>query len=364
MTDAESSKPGDPPPTFSSAVHAHLPPALDDQITRAVRWAKARANPTASSDSSEISSAAFFELVFGHPPGDDDQARLAVLCPSGVVPDALEAHRFLASFDAQQYPTPFLVRATAGNLRCVELNRFRLWIDDSDPAVSSVIARESDWEAHVAEALAPSFRPGATFVDVGANVGYHTFMAAALVGPAGSVMAFEPNSENCRLLQLSKLENGAENVVILPFALDRTDGIRYLSSHLGTNAGLIPDARDDLLAGRGTPIYATTLDSLAPARIDVLKVDVEGAEFRVLDGARETLRRDKPLLVMEFSCEMVRRVSEVDPAEALQELLDLGYELFILDRDGGGPIAVDSAAKLLADWHDPFRIEDLLLRPR
>lgn len=139
--------------------------------------------------------------------------------------------------------------------------------------------------------------------------------------------------------------------------------MRYLTSHVGTNAGLIPDARDDLLAGRGTPIYATTLDDIAPTKIDALKVDVEGAEFRVLDGARETLRRDKPLIVMEYSCEMIQRVSDVDPGTALQEVVDLGYQLFLLDRRSHEPIPVDSAAKLLADWGDPFRIEDLLLRP-
>jgi FkbM family methyltransferase len=211
--------------------------------------------------------------------------------------------------------------------------------------------------------LKPALRAGSTFVDVGANVGFHTFQAASIVGPSGSVVAFEPSSENCRLLQLSKLENQADNVVIMPLALDRAAGVRYLTSHVGTNAGLIPDARDDLLAGRGTPIYATTLDDLAPAKVDALKVDVEGAEFRVLEGARKTLARDKPVIVMEFSCEMIQRVSDVDPGDALQGVLDLGYELFILDRQGHAPIPVESAAKLLADWGDPFRIEDLLLQP-
>ena len=73
---------------------------------------------------------------------------------------------------------------------------------------------------------------------------------------------------------------------------------------------------EHLIDGRGTPVYATTLDEVAPKRIDVLKIDVEGAEFRVVEGGRTTIERDKPLIVMEFSCEMSQRVSGVDPGPA------------------------------------------------
>ncbi len=310
-----------------------------------------------------ITTRSFFELTFGRSATEEDIARLAALLPDGIIASPADAHRFLSSFDAQVYPTPFLVRATGENLRRVELDGFVLWIDADDPAVSAVIAHQSGWEWHVCDALTATLRPGSTFIDVGANVGFHTFRAASIVGPTGSVIALEPNSESCRLLQLSKLENKADNVVVMPFALDRTTGVRYLTSHVGTNAGFIPDTRDDLLAGLGTPVYATTLDDVAPPRLDALKVDVEGAEFRVLAGGRKTIERDKPLIIMEFSCEMVQRVSGVDPGGALQDVLDLGYELFILDRQSRTPISVGSARMLLSAWDDPFRIEDLLLRP-
>jgi FkbM family methyltransferase len=310
-----------------------------------------------------ITTRSFFELVFGRLPAEADLARLDALLPAGRVESSAHAHLVLSAFDAQAYPTAFLVRATENSLRRLELAGFLLWIDNDDPAVSAVIAHQAGWEWHVSDVLKAALRPGSTFVDVGANVGFHTFQAATIVGPSGSVVAFEPSSENCRLLQLSKLENNADNVVVMPLALDRTPGVRYLTAHLGTNAGLIPDARDDLLAGRGTPVYASTLDDVAPPKVDVLKVDVEGAEFRVLEGGRKTLDRDKPLIIMEFSCEMVQRVSGVEPGQALQDVLDIGYRLFVLDRERREPIAVGSAAELLAGWDDPFRIEDLLLRP-
>ena len=346
-----------------SAVRARLPSQLDDAVSRTVRWRRARRESRAGVWRHHVSASAFFELAFGHPPTEQEVAQLGAWFPSGLIASPSDAHRVLASLDAQKYPTSFLVRATAESLRRIDLDGFVLWIDNDDPAVSAMIAHQSGWEGHVADALGATLRPGSTFVDVGANVGFHTFQAAALVGSSGRVIALEPSSENCRLLQLSQLDNRADNVVILPLALDRTSGVRYLTSHLGTNAGLIPDEREDLLAGRGTPIYATTLDDIAPPKVDVLKVDVEGAEFRVLEGGRKTLERDRPLIVMEFSCEMSERVSGVVPGEALQDALDLGYRLFLLDRQTRERIPFASAAALLADWGDPLRIEDLLLQP-
>lgn len=310
-----------------------------------------------------ITAEAFFALAFGRVPDAAETIRLDVLVPERWITTPAQAHRILLAFDAQSHPTAFLVRATTENLSRLELERFVLWLDADDPAVSAVIRHEHGWEAHVSNVLTDRLRPGSTFVDVGANVGYHTFLAASIVGPSGSVIAVEANSENCRLLQLSRTENEAENVLVLPFALDREPGVRYLSSHVGTNGGLIPDPREHLLDGRGTPVFATTLDEIAPPRIDVLKIDVEGAEFRVLEGGRKSLERDRPLIVMEFSCEMARRTSGVEPGAALQNLLDLGYRLFVLDRQSHQPVAYVSAAALLNDWDNPLHMEDLLLEP-
>jgi FkbM family methyltransferase len=311
----------------------------------------------------DVTAEAFFALAFGHAPDAAETAQLDALIPERSIQTSAQAHRMLLAFDAQSHPTPFLVRATVENLRRVELDTFVLWLDADDPAVSAVIRHERGWEAHVSDVLKDRLQPGSTFVDVGANVGYHTFLAASIVGPNGSVIAVEAGSENCRLLQLSKVENEAENVLILPFALDRESGVRYLSSHVGTNAGLIPDPREHLLDGRGTPVFATTLDEIAPSKIDVMKIDVEGAEFRVLEGGRKSVERDKPLIVMEFSCEMAQRTSGVEPGTALQDILDLGYRLFVLDRMSRQPVAFGSAAALLAVWDNPLHIEDLLLEP-
>jgi FkbM family methyltransferase len=311
-----------------------------------------------------LGAADFFEVAYGRCPDDAERARLRALIPDGRIRRSAHAHRVLMAFDAQLYPTAFAVRATKDSIVNVDLSDFNLCLDADDPSVSAVIADRGDWEPHIARVLADTLEPGSTFVDVGANVGYHSFLAASIVGRTGSVLAIEASPENCRLLELSRLENDWDQVRVLPVALDREPGLRYLTAHLGTNAGFVPEQRSGLLDGHGFVVHATTLDDIAPERIDVMKVDVEGAEFRVLEGGWSTIRRDKPTIVMEFSCEMSKRVSGVEPGAALTRVLELGYELSVLDKESGTAVSVASAEQLLATWNDPLRIEDLLLTPR
>jgi FkbM family methyltransferase len=327
------------------------------------KWVQRLRNGAAATDKHRVDAADFFEIAYGRRPDAAESARLDALVPDGSIRGSGQAHRVLMAFDAQSHPTAFAVRATTSSLACIELGNFKLWLDSDDPSVSAVIADGREWEPHVSGALTEFLEPGDTFVDVGANVGYHTFLAASLVGPHGRVLAIEANPENCRLLELSKLDNDASQVTILPVALDRTQGLRYLTSHIGTNAGFLPEHRDHLLNGQGFAVFATTLDDIAPGKVEAIKVDVEGAEFSVLEGGRATIARDKPLIIMEFSCEMSARVAGVDPGEALDNVLDLGYELYVLDRTSGQRIRFSSTQDLLAGWGDRFRIEDLLLHP-
>jgi FkbM family methyltransferase len=308
--------------------------------------------------------ATFFQLVYDRAPTDAELAALRHYIGKGRVENAGDARRVLSFFDAQSHPTSFTVRARAEVLQRLDLGNFVLWLDDGDHAVSDKILAERAWEPHISVLLAAHLKPGATFVDVGANVGYHTFLAATIVGTTGRVVAVEASAENCRLLSLSKADNDARNVDVLPVFLDRVPGARYLTAHRGTNAGMSSDSRDALLAGTSTIAYATTLDDIRTRKLDVLKVDVEGAEFLVLQGGRKTLENDKPVIIMEFSAEMSRRVSGIEPEAALQEVLDLGYALNVIDADTGATTPFASAAALLTSWNDPYRIEDLLLMPR
>src|SRR5687768_1033712 len=106
-----------------------------------------------------------------------------------------------------------LLRRVAGHViwpryRCLPLGRFRRYVDVKDGLFGGWIAAEGRYEEHLTAALVAALRPGDTFLDLGANMGYFTMLAASLVGPGGRVLAFEPRHDNVALLHLSARENG------------------------------------------------------------------------------------------------------------------------------------------------------------
>jgi FkbM family methyltransferase len=155
-------------------------------------------------------------------------------------------------------------------------------------------------EMHVLRRI---LRPNDVVIDAGANVGWYALNAAQVVGSGGQVCAFEPNpavadwaSENCRLNHLT-------NVRIEKIAL--ADKVGRLEFYIGDNFGSLVQ-RVARLASRNMKrmnVSVTTIDAYAKRvhikKIRLIKVDVEGKDLEVLQGARQTLRRHHPYLIVE-----------------------------------------------------------------
>lgn len=150
--------------------------------------------------------------------------------------------------------------------------------------------------------LASFVKPGQTVLDVGAWEGPYTLLLADLVGPAGRVIAFEPDARAGALLRANVSRNGLGNVTIVDRCLsDRVGRASFYDSRGGTIGTLVPN---ELVAGfAAATVETTTVDRYCRdrgVRVDGMKVDVEGAERLVLDGARETIERFSPWVFLEF----------------------------------------------------------------
>ena len=177
------------------------------------------------------------------------------------------------------------------------------------------------YEPRKSEALASVLRPGQVVFDVGAHVGYFAAVASLEVGPEGSVLAFEPRPLNLRLLRKHVQWNHLGNVRIIEAAVGREDGEGRLRDDTGTGTG-------SLTNGDGLSVRVLALDSLvrsggAPAP-DAIKIDVEGGELDVLEGARWILREHRPVLLL------ATHGPELHEA-CLDILRDEGYEWRILE---------------------------------
>ena len=155
--------------------------------------------------------------------------------------------------------------------------------------------------------IASLVKPGDVVWDVGAHHGYVTLCAARRVGRTGSVHAFEPSARNRRLLSRHIAWNGFDNVVIHPYALSSYNGDATFG---GT------DTSKMLHLGGGTErVGVRTADSLVTSGVvpapSFVKVDVEGAEAELLQGAGDLLRKDARLVIAMHSREVFQQCSAI-----------------------------------------------------
>lgn len=179
-------------------------------------------------------------------------------------------------------------------------------------------------------------KPGDTFVDVGANVGFYTRMGSTLVGESGQVLAFEPLPSALRLLQMNT--KSLTNVVVDARALSDHNGDEdFHVREQGDTSSLLPGDVSSKVR-----VAVTTLDSRmlngdgAAARVDFIKIDVEGAELNVLRGAAKTIERFQPLVYFEFLPLYAKQYGfGYDDFERFFE--PLGYSLRWINHCGIGP---------------------------
>jgi len=280
-----------------------------------------------------------------------------------VVENMSDVRSVIMRLDRQAFPTPLDVRFTAADLASAQINGISCPVDRHDASVSVPSAAAGFWEPHLVACFRRICRLGSIAFDIGANVGYHTLMLAQLVGTEGTCYAFEPNSENCRLILLGAEQNQFANIELMPIALSDRPGWAYFSRHVGSNGGFA--TRDaELGDGRGVVVPVFVLDDLQLPPPDLIKVDVEGAEYRALKGAEKTIGRSRPAIISEFSLEMTSRVSGVTGAQYLEWISALQYDMFLLDRVTSQLVSIRSVPSFLSAWGSPVRIEDLLFVPR
>lgn len=199
-------------------------------------------------------------------------------------------------------------------------------LDERDDVMRPALESIGSWDPGGTAYLGRLVKPGMTVLDVGAHVGYHTCHAARLAGPTGLVLAFEPEPRNYELLLANVWRNGLGNVVCFPWAVTDATGYAQLYLH-GTNTG---DHRLTDDGGRDSVTVRTVrLDDLLAVRppVDVVKVDVQGAERRALAGMASLLSASPSVRVtLEFWPYGIRRLGD-EPQATLSYYRSLGFDL-------------------------------------
>jgi FkbM family methyltransferase len=180
-------------------------------------------------------------------------------------------------------------------------------------------------------------KPGMTVLDIGAHAGLYTLIASTLVGDAGRVVSFEPSPrERGRLLKHLGL-NRRRNVTVEPVALGDTDGEATLYVVQGSETGCNSLRPGDVGDAQPVRVPLRRLDDYLASgeirRVDVIKMDVEGAELSVLRGAETLLRTQGPVLLCEIEDARIAPWG-YNGREIIDLLAGWGYEWWVVAEGG------------------------------
>ena len=207
-------------------------------------------------------------------------------------------------------------------------------LDQTDVAVSGQLALDA-YEKFETALFRKHVRSGMSIIDIGANIGYYTVIGARRVGKNGKIFCFEPEPSNYVRLNENITLNDLQNVVALKLALSDRAGISKLfltKNNKGTHS--LADQRqtgnfitvetailDQVLAGYGSP------------KVDLIKMDIEGAEGLALKGMSKTIISNPDLTIfMEFYPKGLIRLG-TQPIEFLNDLSGFGFVISVIDVD-------------------------------
>lgn len=227
----------------------------------------------------------------------------------------------------------------------------QLWLHDTrDQHVSRDIAANGIWEAYETRLVIERLKPGDCFVDVGANIGYYTAIAADRLGNSGDIIAFEPDPDNVELLQKNMRENGFDCVDIVAAGLSDSDRHAVLFRS-ATNFG------DHQIYDNGDGRESCSIDLVngseylqgKVAAINLLKIDTQGAESQVIGGLLPILKQSGKQLsiIIEFWPYGLRKAGS-SAYDLLDMLAELELPFKIIDHLGHD--LLDCTEQQLREW--------------
>jgi FkbM family methyltransferase len=205
---------------------------------------------------------------------------------------------------------------------------------------SEHIQRQLFWYGHYEKGLGDLIKkilnPGDVFLDIGANIGYFSLLAAKHE-PTAKIISFEPVSSQFERLEENISLNIARNVRALHSAVGERNEERDIYISAEDNTGMSSFQKPGNYSGRTEKVKVVTIDkwfeSSGLAKVDLIKLDVEGSEFAAVKGMHEIIKRFKPLLIVEINPGTLAQFG-VLPADIFMYLEQLSFRGFLMMNTG------------------------------
>lgn len=197
------------------------------------------------------------------------------------------------------------------------------YVDEVPDLIKNFIRKGILWELDVWMQLARYVRPHTVAIDIGGHIGTQTLPMSRFVGKVGKVYVFEPQIKIFSELVINMHLNNVKNTHFFRKALGASQGFVEMNPYCSENEGGLGIGKG------GDPVEKITLDSLNLNNVSFIKIDVEGNEEEVIEGARKTILRNKPVMVVEIMggvfYETATSEQKVEIHRRARKIQDLGY---------------------------------------
>jgi len=225
----------------------------------------------------------------------------------------------------------FFYRLTSNKgLKTVIVNGFKITVFESDSGVSKHLILHDRFEKYELDLFCSSINEGDTVVDIGANLGLYTLFASKVVGNTGVVYSFEPDHENLAILKRNVTQNGLKNVSISDLALSNVKGSAslYINKYSKGSQSLI---ESNVPHKKGSiDVVTTSLDdffSNIKNDLNCIKIDVEGFEPYVLEGAKKLFKQKRIIKIfIEYVADLLPKESNI-----INLLEDNNFAIYIIN---------------------------------
>ncbi|MEZ4103680.1 MAG: FkbM family methyltransferase [Candidatus Paceibacterota bacterium] len=202
--------------------------------------------------------------------------------------------------------------------------------------VDDEIYKLGKWEPEISAVIEKYLPEGGIFLDIGANIGYHTLYAALIVGNKGKVFSFEPLPRLSKQIKKSLEVNRIDNVRIYETALSDKVGqadLSLVSENIGASS--IKTIEHERIVDDKVLVEVNKLDNFTKTieKLDVIKIDIEGNEVEALRGSKELLQKFKPVIILEFSPNIYEQDFSGKTKDLYNFLKSFGYKITVIDNN-------------------------------
>lgn len=264
-----------------------------------------------------------------------------------------------------------IYKLSASDFVIKKLDDFYLIVSINDGPISKPILLTNNWEPNITTTIKKYLKEDLNFLDIGANIGYYSLLVASNCKKA-KIYSFEPDTNNFKNFMTSITFNQLqENIEAYPFAVSNENTELFISDFgVKDNSGARFTHQDKKIldkyenkATNITKVKAVKLDDfLVDKKIDLVKIDIEGYELFALEGMKNLLQKNKPVILAEFAPNNLENIFSTKSETFLNFFVELDYKLKVIDNKAT-IIDFKQDINALINYHNKTKIHhsDLLI---